>query len=45
MAAELPFWTSLFLLARVAILDVDVHIMTSSVMAQYQYTSIEFEKK
>ena len=31
---ELPFWTSLFLSARVAVLDVDVRIMTSSVMAQ-----------
>ena len=30
----LPFWSSLFLLARVAVLDVDVRIMTSSVMAQ-----------
>ena len=40
---ELPFWTSLFLSARVAVLDVDVRIMTSSVMAQ-QYTPIEFEK-
>ena len=31
---ELPFWTSLFLSTRVAILDVDVRIMTSSFMAQ-----------
>ena len=31
---ELSFWTWLFLLARVAVLDVDVRIMTSSVMAQ-----------
>ena len=30
----LPFLSSLFLLARVAVLDVDVRIMTSSVMAQ-----------
>ena len=32
--SALPFWMSLFLLARVAVLDVDVRIMTSSVMAQ-----------
>ena len=31
---ELPFRTPLFLLARVAVLDVDVRILTSSVMAQ-----------
>ena len=31
---ELPFWTSLFLSARAAVLDVDVRITTSSVMAQ-----------
>ena len=30
----LPFWSSLFLLSRAAVLDVDVRIMTSSVMAQ-----------
>ena len=30
----LPFWSSPFLLARVAVLDVDVRIMTSSVIAQ-----------
>ena len=30
----LPFWTSLFLLARVAVLVVAVRIMTSFVMAQ-----------
>ena len=34
---ELPFWTSLFLSARVAVLDVDVHIMTSSVMLGSHY--------
>ena len=44
MIREFPFWTSLFLLARVAVLDVDVRIMTSSVMAQQQYKPIEFEK-
>ena len=31
---EMPFWMSLILLARVAVLDVDVRIMTSSIMAQ-----------
>ena len=29
-----PFWSLPFLLARVAVLDVDVRIMTSSVIAQ-----------